>query len=119
MDKTIIKNLVATGIIGIEEHERITPQKIIINIIMFSDQGKAAESDNIDDCVNYHTVAEKVRIHAQTVARFTVEALANDIAEICLAEATVQKVQVRVEKPEAINYTETVGVEIERSKQKD
>ncbi len=41
--------------------------------------------------------------------------LATDLAEICLSQAHVHKVQVRVEKPDVIPYVGSVGVEIERS----
>ncbi len=115
MDKTIIKDLVVRGIIGIEDWEREKPQEISINITLFSDQRAAAASDDIADCVNYRTVAKKVIAHAESAARLTVEALAADIAKISLAEPLVQKVRVRVEKPGAVRFSKSVGVEIERS----
>ena len=55
--------------------------------------------------------------HAESAARFTVEALANDLAKICLAEKNVQRVLVRVEKPGAVRFAKSVGVEIERSRE--
>ena len=115
MDKTIIKDLVVRGIIGIEDWERKKPQEIKINILLFSDQNIAAESDDIADCVNYRTVAKKILAHAESAKRRTVEALAGDIAKICLAEPHVRKTRVRVEKPGAVRFSESVGVEIERS----
>lgn len=116
MDKTIIKNLVVRGIIGIEDWERKKPQEILINIVLYSDQRKAAESDDIEYCVNYRKVAKMACAHAETAKRLTVEALAADIAKMCLEEPHVQKVVVRVEKPGAVRFAESVGVEIERSK---
>jgi dihydroneopterin aldolase len=61
-------------------------------------------------------MSKKVLAHAETVNRLTVEALANDLANICLAEKNVQKVVVRVEKPGAVRFAESVGVEVERSR---
>lgn len=116
MDKTFIKNLVVRGIIGIEDWERKKPQEILINIELFGDQRAAAVSDDIADCINYRTVAKKVSAHAESVGRFTVEALAQDIADLCLAEPGVEKVRVRVEKPGAVRFAESVGVEIERAR---
>jgi len=37
------------------------------------------QSDDIGDCVDYSALAKKVQAHAETSARFTVEALANDL----------------------------------------
>ncbi len=116
MDKTIIKDLKVRGIIGIEDWERKKPQEILINIVLYSDQQRAAETDDIADCVNYRTVAKKIGHHAETAERLTVEALASDIARLCLSEPHVHKVQVRVEKPGAVRFAKSVGVEIERSK---
>jgi FolB domain-containing protein len=116
MDQVIIKDLSARGIIGINDWEREKPQEILINITLFADLNKAGESDNIDDCVNYRTVAKKVQAHAESAGRLTVEALAADIAKICLEEPGVEKVRVRVEKPGAVRFSGSVGVEIERSR---
>jgi FolB domain-containing protein len=117
MDQVFIADLVARGIIGISDSEREKPQEIRINIIMFADTRKAGKSDNIHDCVNYSTVAKKVIALAETARRFTVEALAADLAHLCLEESGVLKVCVRVEKPGAVRFTRSVGVEIERSKE--
>lgn len=116
MDKIIIKNLLARGIIGVNDWERKRPQNILINITMLTDTRRAAETDSLDDCVNYSTMSKKVFAHAETISRMTVEALANDLARICLEEKGVQTVIVRVEKPGAVRFAESVGVEIERSK---
>lgn len=116
MDKVFIKDLVARGIIGINDWEREKPQEILINIVLFTDLSKAGETDNIDDCINYRTIAKKALFHAENAQRLTVEALAEDLAHICLEEPKVQKVNIRVEKPGAVSFSHSVGVEIERSK---
>ena len=116
MDQVLIRNLIARGIIGIKDWEREKPQEILINIILFTNIKKAGQSDDIRDCVNYRTVAKKVIKHAETAERFTVEALTSDLAEICLEHPDVEKARVRVEKPGAVRFADSVGVEIERSR---
>jgi FolB domain-containing protein len=116
MDKIFIKNLRITGIIGIYEHERTTPQEMVINAIMLTDIRKAAKTDEIVDCVDYEKVANRLREHAQSVRRMTVEALAEDLAQICLDTPGVRGVTIRVEKTQAIQDTGSVGVEISREK---
>lgn len=116
MDKIIIKDLLARGIIGVNDWEREHAQDILINIIVFTDIHRPAETDDIEDCVNYRTLAKKTQSHAETAGRFTVEALANDLAMICLEEKGVERVIVRVEKPGAVRFSSSVGVEIERSR---
>jgi FolB domain-containing protein len=116
MDKIFIKDLIARGIIGVNDWEREKPQEILINITVFTDTRRAAKSDDLADCVDYRALAKKVQEHAETAARFTVEALANDLAGICLGEPDVEKAIVRVEKPGAVRFSSSVGVEIERTK---
>jgi len=116
MDKVIIKNLLARGIIGIRDWERKRAQNILINITLITDTHHAAETDNITDCADYSEVSKKVLAHAESASRFTVEALANDLAKLCLEQANVQSVIVRVEKPGAVRFAESVGVEVERSR---
>jgi FolB domain-containing protein len=116
MDKVIIKDLVARGVIGVYDWERAKPQEILINIILFGDLSKAGLSDNIEDSINYKTVAKGAQSLAENCQRMTVEALADDIANFCLETPAVAKVKVRVEKPGAVRFADSVGVEIERKK---
>jgi FolB domain-containing protein len=116
MDQVFITGLVARGIIGINDSEREKPQEILINIVLFTDLHQAGVSDNIQDSVNYRSVAKRALAHAETARRQTVEALAADLARICLEEPGVQQVRVRVEKPGAVRFSKSVGVEIERAK---
>ncbi len=115
MDQVLISDLLVRGIIGINDWEREKPQDILINIALFADLHDAGKSDKIADCVNYRTIAKRVQEHAEKAQRFTVEALAADIAAICLEEPRVEKVRVRVEKPGAVRFARSVGVEIERA----
>jgi FolB domain-containing protein len=117
MDQIFIKDLLVRGIIGINDWEREKPQDILINIIITADLTKAGETDDISYSINYRTIAKKAQSRAETAQRLTVEALAADIANICLEEPGVMKVHVKVEKPNAVRFARSVGVEVERSKE--
>lgn len=116
MDKVIIRDLLARGVIGVNDWERDVLQNILINIIAFTDTRAAASSDSITDCIDYKTLSKRVQAHAESAARFTVEALANDLVQICLQDSNVQRVIVRVEKPGAVRFAASVGVEVERTR---
>ena len=117
MDKVIIKDIQVRGIIGVYDWERAQPQDILINLELYADLRRAGQTDKLAECINYHTLATQVQAHAETAARFTVEALAEDIAHICLADPRVHSVRVRVEKPGAVPFARSVGVELERQQQ--
>jgi len=114
MDKILIQNLHVQGILGVNDSERTTVREIIINVTMYTDTHRTTQSDNITDSVDYSAVAKDITTLVEAARRFTVEALAEDIAKLCLRKLGVQKVKVRVEKPHAIKEAESVGVEIER-----
>ncbi len=116
MDKVMIKDLVARGIIGVNDWEREKQQEILINIVAHTNTRKAASSDKLTDCVDYRALARKAREHAESAARHTVEALASDLADLCLQDFMIQRVMVRVEKPGAVRFSASVGVEIERTR---
>ena len=114
-DRIIIKDLLLRGIIGINDWEREKRQDILINITLSVDLRAPGESDKIEDAINYRTLTKKIIEHVEESARYTVEALAADIAKLCLSAEGVQRAQVRVEKPGALRFAKSVGVEIERS----
>ena len=116
MDKVFIKDLLVCGIIGVYDWERKQPQDILINITIEADLQRAGQTDDIQECVDYDALATKVLTHVENIQRLTVEALANDIAIICLEEPKTQSVHVRVEKPDAVQFANSVGVEIVRSR---
>lgn len=115
-DRILIKDLLLRGIVGINDWEREKQQDILVNITLFGDLRPAGESDDIADSVNYRTITKQVVQHVESSARFTVEALAADIARICLEALGVERARVRVEKPGALRFARSVGVEIERQR---
>ena len=114
MDKIIIHGLEVQGIIGVYEWERTTPQIIRVTIELSVDLRAAGRDDDIAQSVDYAALAERVRQHAESAARQTIEALAEDVALICLENTLVSGVLVRVEKPGAIQDAQYAGVEIVR-----
>ncbi len=115
-DQIIIKDLLARGVIGVTEQERQRPRDILINIILFVDLRPAGKSDDLTDTVSYSVISRQALELAESAARYTVEALASDLAQMCLAHPGVERVRVRVEKPAAVRFAASVGVEIERSR---
>ncbi|MEZ4516516.1 MAG: dihydroneopterin aldolase [Chloroflexota bacterium] len=116
MDKIIIRNLLLRGIIGINPDERTNKQDILINAVIFADIRRAAQSDSIEDAVNYKSITKRIVSHVEASSDMLVEKLVSDIARIILTEFPAERVQVRVEKPGALRFAESVGIEIERTR---
>jgi dihydroneopterin aldolase/D-erythro-7,8-dihydroneopterin triphosphate epimerase len=116
MDKIIIKDLTIRCIIGVNADERREKQDVLINIILWADLGRAGKSDRFEDTVDYRAVKKKVLAAVEDSTYFLVEALAERIAAVCLDSAGVEAVQVTVEKPSALRFARSVGVEIRRKR---
>lgn len=114
MDKIIIRDLLLRGIIGINPDERVNMQDILINLVIYADISRAAASDSIEDAVNYKSITKRVIAHVEASSDQLVEKLVTDIARLILTEFPVERVQVRVEKPGALRFAQSVGIEIER-----
>lgn len=115
-DKILIRDLLVRGIIGLNDWEREKKQDILINLALEVDVRAAAESDDIKDSLNYRSLTKAIVTHVESSARFLVEALASDIARIAILDFGADRAQVRVEKPGALRFAQSVGVEIERSR---
>lgn len=116
MDKIYIRDLLIRCIIGIKEEERVKKQDVVINIILFVDFQSAAKSDSIEDTVDYSDLKKQIFEAVENSQYYLIEAMAEQVANICLGHSKVQKVQVLVEKPGALRFTKSVGVEIERTR---
>jgi D-erythro-7,8-dihydroneopterin triphosphate epimerase len=116
MDRIHIKDLLVSGIIGINPDERVTKQDVLVNVTMWADTRDAAASDDIADAVNYRTVAKRIIAHIETGEPMLVERLVQEIADICLDDHRVDKVEVTVEKPGALRFARSVGISVIRSR---
>jgi FolB domain-containing protein len=114
MDKVFIKDLRVRTILGVLEWERETAQDVLINVVVFTKTRPASSKDDLSVCVDYAILTKEIRDLVEKSRRYTVEALAEDIAQLCLSSQGVKQVTVRVEKIGAVTSAASVGIEIER-----
>lgn len=113
-DRIIIRDLLVRGIIGINEWERRHRQDILINLTLRTDTRAAAASDAIEDSLNYRTLTKAILSLVEASSFQLVETLAEAVARLCLVDFGAEAVEVRIEKPGALRFARSVGVEIER-----
>ncbi len=114
MDRVLIKDLLVRCIIGVHDEERRDKQDVLINLSLSVDLRKAGTSDRLEDSVDYRALNKQILSMAESSQFHLVEALAQAVAEICLGNPSVQEATVRVEKPGALRFARSVGVEIIR-----
>lgn len=116
MDTIEIDNLRLRCVIGFSPHERKDRQDVVISLRIRANLRRAGESDNPDDTFNYRTVTKAIIGHVENSTYYLVEALAAAIARICVMDYGAEWVQVRVHKPGALRFADSVGVVIERTR---
>lgn len=114
MDTILIKDLVARCIIGVGEEERREKQDVLINIALSADLRVPGKTDRLEDSIDYRALKKRVVQMAEGSSYHLVEALAERIAEICLEDPKVVEARITVEKPSALRFARSVGVEVVR-----
>ena len=114
MDIISLKGIQVDCVIGVWKWERHTRQKVVINIDMATDIRKAADSDQLQDTLDYKGVTKRISAFAADSAFNLVETMAERIADILVKEFSIPWCRVEVEKPAALRGVRNVGVTIER-----
>lgn len=113
-DRIFIRDLQIRCIIGVDEHERREKQDVMAHIILETDLRQASRTDDLADSIDYSALKKQILRATEDTQYRLIEALAQRIAEECLQQDRVECVTVVLEKPGALRFARTVGVEIVR-----
>ncbi|WP_460188259.1 dihydroneopterin aldolase [Thiomicrorhabdus hydrogeniphila] len=115
MDTIFIDGLQTQAIIGIYDWERENRQPLIFDIDMLMPISQAAQTDNIDDTVNYKQVSDEIIELVEKSRYELIETLCEAICNHILTHhQAVQIIHLKVSKPMAVPETNTVGLKITR-----
>ena len=113
-----ITNLRLRTIIGTNDWERNTKQDVVINITFDYDATKAIAGDDLKQSVDYKIITKKI-IQAVETSQFSLlEKLADRILNIVLENHRVKAASVRVDKPHALRFADSVSVELHKKRKK-
>lgn len=113
-DQILIRDLRLRCVIGVDHEERREKQDVLVQITLYADLRKAGRTDAITDTIDYKTLKKEILRMAEGSRFHLIEALAQRIADICLAHEEIAQVEVSVEKPGALRFARTVAVRIVR-----
>ena len=109
-----VKNLELEAVVGIHEHEKRSPQRLIISVDLNVAEDSQAHEDQLDKVVCYESIVGHIRSICGAGHVNLIETLAERIAESCLKDKRILAVRVRIEKPDIMQDCASVGIEIER-----
>ena len=113
-DRVFIEDLRIETVIGIFDWEREIRQVISLDIEMVFDIRNAAQSDAIEDTLDYKSVAKRLIRFVESSEFQLVEKLADRCAAIILDEFPVNSLKLKLSKPGAVRGSSAVGVIIKR-----
>ena len=113
-DTVFIRGLKAVSVIGCYDWERDIRQTLVIDLELKADFTRAAQSDALEDALDYAAISQRV-IAVCDASRFQLlEALAEHLAAIVLAEFSIERLRMTITKPGAVEAADGVGVVIKR-----
>jgi dihydroneopterin aldolase len=115
MDIITLEGLRADTLLGVYPRERVLPQSVEIDLKIGFASATAGASDRLADTIDYAAVAERIRADLATTRFHLLEALAEHIARMLLADFGAAWVRVSVNKLGVIAGVRRVGLTIERS----
>lgn len=116
LDQIFITDLRFRCIVGVNEDERREKQDVVTQVTLDVDLRAAGQTDAIEDTVDYKAVKKAILAMAEKSQFQLVEALAENMAAICLEHRGVHRAAIVVEKPGALRFARTVGVRIVRDR---
>lgn len=113
-DRISLRELAVTTLIGVHEWEQEDAQKLLLNVDLDVDSSGAAESDNLQDALDYEQVATYIvnftaEHHFQLLERF-----ANTLADSLLARFKPERITLEVIKSCATPVPFSASVSVRR-----
>ena len=114
--KILIKDLVLKIYVGIHNFEMKKKQRVKFNIEISTDPNLKPNNKDLSSILNYEEIINEIKTLVEKFHHKLLEDLAENIFEILFKKVIVKKAIIRLEKLDIIKNTDSVGIEIEKSK---
>lgn len=114
MDTIFLNEVKVATHLGVPEWERMLPQNIVLDIELAMPHSRSCHSDAIEDTIDYGLIVSRIRETLAQESFKLVEALAEHVCQLILAEFGTPWVKVKVGKPGILSGVRQLGVVIER-----
>ena len=113
----LVKDLILKASVGIYPKEKIKKQKVRFNISIIA-QDNIKKKNDISEFVSYEDIIKNVKNVINKGHTPLIENLAHNIAEKCLINKKILRIEIMIEKLETFKETESVGIKIVRMNKK-
>lgn len=101
-------------LIGIEPHERINEQEILVDIKVEADCYLAIKTESIQKTIDYRQLAEICKDRAHQGRYQLIETYASEVLEEVMKQFKLKRAWIRVKKPAALSEADYAYVEMHR-----
>ena len=114
--KILIKNLILSASIGIHQFEKKKKQKISISLEIDAEDNIPYVNHKIENFVSYEFIVKDIKNLINKGHVELLETLGEKIFKICFNDPRIRNVKVKLEKLEVFSEADSVGIEVQRSK---
>ena len=112
-----ISDLRLRTFIGFNPEERSKQQDIVINALLRYRAGPSLISDNQEDALDYKIITKRMIQLAESGRFNLLEKLAADLLRIACESERVSYAEIRVDKPHALRFADSVSITLSASRQ--
>ena len=112
--RVFVHDLEIVASVGVFEHEKRYEQRVLISVDLCGARRLRRRLRPAGRVLDYGKVMDDIVMLVQSEHVNLIETLAERIAAQCLADPRVERVRVRIEKPDVMPSCRSVGIEIER-----
>jgi D-erythro-7,8-dihydroneopterin triphosphate epimerase len=113
--KICISNLRLRTLIGFNPDERTKKQDVIVNINVTYRTNPGIYDDVVESALNYKTITKRVIACVEEGRFLLLEKLVGDVLDICAEHEDVTAASVRIDKPHALRFADSVSLEMQYS----
>ncbi|EFX90685.1 dihydroneopterin aldolase [Actinobacillus ureae ATCC 25976] len=114
MDRVFIEELTVFAQIGVYDWEQQIKQKLVFDLEMAWDCKQAAETDDVEYCLNYAEVSQVIIDYVESKPFLLIERVAYEVAELLESRYQLQGLKIKLSKLKAVAQARNVGVLIVR-----
>ena len=114
--KILIDKLTLDASIGIHEFEKKNKQKIAISLDIDVEDNIPQVNHKIENFVSYEFIVKDIKKLINSKHIELLETLSEKIFDICFKDERIHKTKVKLEKLEVFSETDSVGIEVKRTK---
>jgi len=113
-DTIHVRDLGVRCMVGVFPEERREKQDLLITMALETDLRRAGRTDAVEDTIDYKTLTGRVIAMVEAASFCLIERVAQCVADLCLEDARVRRVEVTVDKPGALPRARCPAVTIVR-----